>query len=582
MGTGIKDFDISYDKKYFSFVMPEKGMDNIYLKQNYSLDQNIFTAQTKRQQYLNAKFVAQRFKESKAKRLLESNSDQQQAQTTQSETESEPQTEQIFPKRPSFLDQFEEKISDTPNTNLVDTKNYAFTGKQPVIAEIEKPKKQESDKEILDTDGYVFDTDVVKGGKTTGSFLSNYRRLKKDSDVAGPFPYQTKFSADNVVTSFVIDPLMGFGLNLETQMNDQLENHKFYGGILIPTDLKSGSFYGEYRFLKYTVDFLARYSRKSLYRYTDDNFNSPQKYVLNTYELGASLPLNAMTRLSIVPFFETTTYWDLDDRLVIQPPNGEPKNANVGYGGVNFELIYDNSSVIGMNVLQGTRGKIGLRHNEGLSDSKKSFTNFYMDLRHYQSLHREIVLAGRFFYGRYWGANPQNYLLGGMDNWLFNSTKKSGPNDPLHNEAGIDNSNILFVEYVTSLRGFKYNTFFGENAMLFNAELRIPLVRYLKRGPITSNFLRNLQFIGFYDIGSAWTGSSPFATENSVNTEILAPEGNSFKARIQNYKNPWLSSYGFGARTVLLGYYIKLDVAYPIEDFVIKDPQFLVTLGYDF
>jgi len=580
-GTGIKDYDITYDKRYFSFVMPEKGMDNIYLKQNYNLDQNIFTAQTKRQQYLNAKFVAQRFKDAKARRLEEEET-LEEVQASEKENQSESQLTRRVPKRPSFLDQFEEKIADEPSANLVDTKNYVFTGNQAAIPPKEPQTESTQEKEILDTDGYVFDTDVVKGGKSTGSFLSNYRRLRKDSDVAGPFPYQTKFSADNVVTSFVIDPLMGFGLNLETQMNDQLENHKFYGGIMIPTDLKSGSFYGEYRFLKYTVDFMARYSRMSLFRYTDDNFNSPQKYVRNTYELGAALPLNAMTRLSITPFLETTTYWDLDQTVVIQPPNGEPRTANVGYGGLQFEMIYDNSSVEGMNVLKGTRGKIGLRHNEGLTDSEKSFTNFYLDLRHYQSLHREIVLAGRFFYGRYWGANPQNYLLGGMDNWLFNSTKKSGPGDPLVNEAGVDNSNILFVDYVTSLRGFRYNTFYGSNAMLFNAELRIPLVRYLKRGPITSNFLRNLQFIGFYDIGSAWTGSSPFATENSVNTEILDPEGSPFKARIQNYKNPWLSSYGFGVRTVLLGYYIKLDVAYPIEDLVVKDPQFLVTLGYDF
>ncbi len=577
-GTGIKDYDISYDKRYFSFIMPEKGNDNLFLKQNYNLDQNIFTAQTKRQQYLNAKFVAQRLKEARQRKAneaatLEENADEK-------EDTSEPKGVEVAPQKPSFLDQFEDKIANAPAEDLVDTKNYTFTAKQPTLTN-QPEKAKEDDEEILDTDGYVFDTDVVKGGKNTGSFLSNYRRLKKESDVAGPFPYETRFSADNVVTSFVIDPLIGFGLKLETQMNDQLENHKFYGGIMIPTDLKSGSFYGEYRFLKYTVDFHARYQRKSIFRNTDDNFSSLQKYILNTYELGASLPFNAMSRLSVVPFFETTTYWDLNGGQVVSPP-GNPATSNVKYAGVKFEFIYDNSSVEGMNVLQGSRGKIGLRHNEGISDSKKSFTNLYMDLRHYQPIHREIVLAGRFFYGRYWGSNPQRYLLGGMDNWLFNSTNKTGPNDPLNNIAGVDNSNILFVEYVTSLRGFKYNTFNGENVMLFNAELRIPLVRYLKRGPIASNFLRNLQFIGFYDIGSAWTGSSPFATENSVNTEIIAPPGSPFKARIQNFKNPWLSSYGFGARTVLLGYYIKLDVAYPIEDFVIKDPKFLVTLGYDF
>ena len=575
-GAGIKDYDISYDKRYFSFVMSENGKDNLFLKQNYNLDQNIFTAQTKRQQYLNAKFVAQRLRDARNKRALEDNMSGAVKPILDQETQEE--TPVTPAKRSAFLDQFSNKADGAQDQNIIDTRNYEFTGAAPEIKTAPETRKEQAD--IIDTDAYVFDTDVIKSGKNTGSFLSNYRRLKKESDVAGPFPYETKFSADNIVTSFVIDPLIGFGINLQTQMNDQLENHKFYGGILIPTDLKSGSFFGEYRYLKHTVDFHARYSRRSLYRNIDKS-NSFQRYVLNSYEVGASLPFNAMSRLSIIPFIETTRFWDLEPNNVTAPISG-PVTSQVNYAGVKVEFIYDNSSVEGLNVLSGSRGKIGIKHNEGISDSKKSFTNLYMDLRHYQSLHREIVLAGRFFYGRYWGNNPQKYLLGGMDNWLFNSTEKSGSGDPLYHESAVDNSDILYVQYVTSLRGFNYNTFNGENAMLFNAELRIPLIKYLKRGPVASNFLRNLQFIGFYDIGSAWTGSSPFATENSVNTEIIDPPGSPFKARIQNFKNPWLSSYGFGVRTVLLGYYVKMDLAYPIEDFVVKDPKFMVTLGYDF
>ncbi len=578
-GTGIKDYDVSYDKRLFSFVMTEKGRDHLYLKQNYNLDQNIFTAQTKRQQYLNAKFVAQRLKTSREKRALEEQNteifpDEEEAVTEQSE----PDQPEDYVAPPSFLDQYQVITDEQHTENLVDTKNYFFAEpatRTPVVED-----RTEESEEILDTDKYVFDTDVVKSGRNTGSFLSSYRRLRKESDIAGPFPYQTKFSADNVVTSFVIDPLIGFGLKLETQMNDQLENHKFYGGILVPTDLKSGRFYGEYRFLKYTVDFHARYERKSLFR-PSENSSSSQKYTLNTYELGASLPFSVTSRLSIAPFFETTRFWDLDPNSVLFSTTG-PVTSKVNFAGVKFEFIYDNTIVSGLNLIQGTRGKIGLKHNEGISDSNKSFSNLYLDLRHYQKIHRELVLATRLFYGRYWGSNPQKYLLGGMDNWLFNKTNKNGEGDPLNHSVGVDNSNILFVEYVTSLRGFDYNTFNGENALLFNAELRLPFIRYLVRGPIASNFLRNLQFISFYDIGSAWTGPSPFATENSVNTEILAPEGSPFKARIQNYKNPWLSSYGFGVRTVLLGYYVKFDMAYPIEDLVRKDPKFLLTLGYDF
>ena len=174
-------------------------------------------------------------------------------------------------------------------------------------------------------------------------------------------------------------------------------------------------------------------------------------------------------------------------------------------------------------------------------------------------------------------------MLGGMDNWIFNKTERtvtSNERYPLDIQQFVNNSNILFLEYVTSLRGFNYNAFNGNNVMLFNAELRLPLLRVLYKGPIASNFFRNLQFIAFYDIGSAWTGNSPFATENSINTETIV--GGPFEVKLKNFRNPWLSSYGFGARTVLLGYYVKFDMAYPIEDYVVKSPKYYFTLGYDF
>ena len=133
---------------------------------------------------------------------------------------------------------------------------------------------------------------------------------------------------------------------------------------------------------------------------------------------------------------------------------------------------------------------------------------------------------------------------------------------------------------MTSLRGFDYATLFGTNALLFNVEFRLPVVKYFYRGPISSNFFRNLQLIGFYDIGSSWTGNSPLSTENSVNTEIITQ--GPWEAEIKNFRNPWLQSYGFGLRTVLLGYYMKFDLAWPIEDYEVSSPRLHVTLGLDF
>ena len=93
------------------------------------------------------------------------------------------------------------------------------------------------------------------------------------------------------------------------------------------------------------------------------------------------------------------------------------------YGGLDIEFIYDNTTVAGMNIIQGTRGKIGLKTYEGLNDPTRSFSNIYVDVRNYQKIHRELIFATRLFYGNFFGNNKQSYLLGGMDNWLFNSTQ---------------------------------------------------------------------------------------------------------------------------------------------------------------
>jgi hypothetical protein len=576
--VSLKSYDINSENGSLAFSMIDEDREEIYYYPGFDLNQNMFTAATKRKQYLNAKMVAERLRRSQANKAVDKANEEaplpEAAPITQGEGA-------------SFLDWYVENEAIAEQPDYIDIDNYTFDNlnQQPQdspssqVAQDSARVTQEDDA-LIDTDNYVFDTDVVKAEDKSQSFLSNYRRLRKTKDIVGPLPYTSRFTADNVVTSFVIDPLMGFGIRLEAQMNDVLENHKFYGGFMTTTDLRSGQFYGEYRYLKHTIDFHARYDRKTLHRFTESQWT--QKYTLNMWEMGASLPFSVTSRFTVSPFFATTSYRDFNIGSYIFNQAGQEPRGSEQYGGVKVEFIYDNSNVIDLNLIEGTRGKIGLHHYEGISNSDQSFSNFYLDFRNYQKIHRELIFATRVFYGRFFGRNKQNYLLGGVDNWILNKTNDNGDNDPLQSISGVDNSNILFVDYVTSLRGFNYNTFYGANALLFNAELRLPVVRYFYRGTIASNFFRNLQLIGFFDIGSSWTGASPFATENDLNTEYIRRDQSPFTAKILNFKNPWLSSYGFGVRTVLLGYYVKLDVAYPMEDYNVGDARFFVTLGYDF
>ena len=128
-----------------------------------------------------------------------------------------------------------------------------------------------------------------------------------------------------------------------------------------------------------------------------------------------------------------------------------------------------------------------------------------------------------------------------------------------------------------------YNKIAGENFFLANLEIRFPIIKYLFGKRVNSNFLKNLQLVGFYDVGSAWTGISPFNRENSLNTRTIGNNQSPFTATVNDFKNPWLAGYGAGLRTVLLGYYLKFDVAWAIEDFIVADkPKFYLTFGYDF
>jgi len=105
-------------------------------------------------------------------------------------------------------------------------------------------------------------------------------------------------------------------------------------------------------------------------------------------------------------------------------------------------------------------------------------------------------------------------------------------------------------------------------------------VRALSSGPITSNFFRNLQFTGFYDIGSSWTGAIPFgnANEGRIREIVSGP----FTIDIKEYLNPWLYSYGFGFRSMIFGYYLKCDLAWPVVNYKVQDARAQVSLGFDF
>lgn len=443
----------------------------------------------------------------------------------------------------------------------------------------------------IDTENYSFDTippitstSPSHPSAAGRSMLDAFRKQSLIKKVVGPNIYVPQFIASSLNTSFVVDPLRGFGISMNAKMSDLLDNHSFTGGIMTTLDFRSGSdILFEYEYLKYRLDFRGRFDRKSIVRTEGDL--SFQKYILTKTELGVSYPLTVNTRISVSPFLAKTQYFNLNRDSILRGGEGPRNQLDVNYAGGRAELVVDKTHLLGLYMEQGFKGKLGYVHYQGMNLSERSFSNVYLDIRNYQKVSKNITFATRLFAGSFFGKNPQSYLVGGMNNWLFNEFHQPPANrpetSPIRNAAGAENSNILFAEFV-DLRGYDYDEIRGSNVITFSAELRIPIFSYLSRGNIASNFIKNFQLIGFYDAGSSWTDSAPWERVNDQNTEVIDTEGSPFEITLNNFNNPWLQSYGAGLRTVLLNYYVKFDVARPVRDYSVQKTRFYVTLGYNF
>jgi Tol biopolymer transport system component len=575
--TSIIEYDLNFASNTLAFVAISKMKQNIFIDRNFNPNRSVFTPATRRKELQQARVIRERRKQEENKNMSIKDLLNARLKENQEQNDTTAQAEEIL-SPDSVAVQRDTVVTVQPDTvknnEVVNTDNYQFD---------EAEKKAN----VVSTDNYKFEDEVVKQNQPSESFLTRYMKTREKSRITGPFPYETKFSADNLVTSLVIDPLRGLGILLEAQMNDMLESYRFNGGIMSTLDLRHGDVFAEFQYLPRFLDFSARFDRRSIKWGPFSNTNE-YKYTLHKLEFGVSLPFTDRMRLTLKPFAAIAYSVDLGQQpFPVNPPSADPTNKY--YGGAKSELVYDNSVSTGMNLLEGTRGKISLTHYQGLNNNQNSFSKVTVDVRHYQKLYREIVFAVRGFGGSFFGNSPKVFLLGGMDNWLFNKTDMNGitskgQSNPLNqrNKDGklLENQDILFADYATNLRGFNYSTLFGNSVLMFNAELRVPLVRALSNGPIASNFFRNLQFIGFYDIGTSWSGEPPFSSETSVSYNVI--KNGPFTAHIKNYLNPWLYSYGVGVRTVVFSYYLKFDLAWPVENYQVGKPRGFLTLGFDF
>jgi hypothetical protein len=406
-------------------------------------------------------------------------------------------------------------------------------------------------------------------------------------------PYRTKFklydlstNMDNNLLFGGLDSYAGFkegfeptplGILMKAKFKDLFEDFEFEGGMRIPTSFNGSEFFLVHDDKKKRIDKQYALYRKSLTENVGNNDPIRARSTVLLGQFGVRYPLDIYNSVrATATLRQDKTTFLASDQQSLNNPDLESQRI-----GLKLEYVFDNAIEIDYNIRSGTRFKLSTEVLKkfafnldpiSLKLSEGFMTVLSTDARHYLHFAKHMVWATRFAAATSFGSEKILYFLGGVDNWLI---------PKYSDEVGQPAGNFAFQTISPNLRGFDYNIRNGSTFALINTELRIPFLKYLSRRPIKFSFLRNMQLVGFADVGTAWEGLSPFDEENPINIlNLYNPP--TVAVRVNYYKDPLVFGYGVGFRTVLFGYFIRADYAWGVETRIVQKPKIHLALGFDF
>jgi len=349
-------------------------------------------------------------------------------------------------------------------------------------------------------------------------------------------------------------------------LSDLFKDYRIQGGIQILSTGQGATYFISFEDLKNRLD-----KTYTFFRQGETDMDASGNYYKITSEEGKidfKWPFSETSALTFSGFgrFDNTVYLSSEYQYLVKPSQPDV------WGGGEVDYIFDNTIRRGINLYNGVRAKAYSQVFDEINGQKSLFYIVGADFRTYTKVSRQIILANRFAFASSLGAAKVVYFLGGVDNWIapvYNS-----------NELVDQNQHYVYQASATDMRGFDQNVRNGSSFALFSSELRIPLFKYIFNRPIRSQFIDNFQVVGFTDIGTAWTGFSPFAGENIINTQNISNPP--LFITVNSPSNPIVYGYGFGLRTTLFSYFIKLDFAHGVDNGITGPQIVYVSLGLDF
>ena len=458
----------------------------------------------------------------------------------------------------------------TNDTGNIDINNYSFENEKNNEINIEKEKP-------ISNSRFVQIKSPTDSTKTTA----------QDKEFKSPQPqvYHTAFIGNDLVTQadwnfanqiyqrFNGGPYIypGMGMVLKLGISDIMEDYIVEGGARLTWNFNN---------IEYFVNFIDRkkrwdkkYSFQRLSQRQELNAFTLQRTIVQKGTVELKYPFSEVLsfRTTFIGRYDENIIQATDDRTLIEP------NTRDWWVGNKIELVFDNTRSLGLNLNVGTRWKIFGETYQQINVANSDLYVVGLDYRKYIRIHRELIWANRVSASTSFGQRKLLYYMGSVDDWLLFGGEQFDFRQNIAQDQGY-----YFQTLASPMRGFIQNARNGNSFALINSEIRWPMFRYFIRKPISSDFLKTFQVIGFGDVGTAWTGSNPYSDDNQFNTREINTGGGSVVVRLQNKSDPIIGAFGLGARAKILGYFVRFDYAWGVEDLVVQDPRLFISLSLDF
>lgn len=357
--------------------------------------------------------------------------------------------------------------------------------------------------------------------------------------------------------------------------SDLFEDYKFSGGIRLASNLVDNDVLFNFTNQRKRLDWGVTYFRSSNSIAVSKNNGTFSAKEYESYYLATfKYPFDRVRslRATVGPRFNRIVITSVG-RVSLEEPD-----IKSTYAQMSLEYVYDNAVTPATNIWHGLRYKVftdfftQMSNTSGLKMKDRMLFNVGFDARHYLPIHRNLIWAVRTAGDFSWGEQKVVYYLGGVDNWFSPKFNNANQPDPAQGYA--------YQSLALNLRGFPQNVSNGNNALVINSEIRAPIFTTFFNKPINNAFLRNFQLVQFFDLGAAWTGEPWNVERPSV---IYSEPGTPVTVRLKaGGIGPLAGGYGFGARSTLLGYFLRVDAAWEMNVFFKGKPMWYFAMGFDF